>query len=144
MPALFWLIAAILIILFIASPFLHQNSQGLSTSSRRRSYEQADQLIRTAGSEQLRGLNDQAYSHFRQARELASAAQLYFLEAEANYGMAEICLRKQDLPSAAQCLRNLLATRAHWEQEEPGYAQLAQSKLTEVEAQIAAAKIELD
>ncbi len=141
MPALFWLIAAVLIILFIASPFLHQNSQGhLSNSSRRRSYDQADQLIRTAGSELLRGLNDQAYSHYRQARDLASAAHLYFLAAEANYGMAEVHERNQAFQSAAQCLREILATRTYLDQEKPGYAQMMANKLAALEAKIAEAK----
>ncbi|MDQ5935016.1 MAG: hypothetical protein QG574_2322 [Cyanobacteriota bacterium erpe_2018_sw_21hr_WHONDRS-SW48-000092_B_bin.40] len=126
-----WLIAIAVVAIIVAPVLLDPNR------SRRRNANTADSLIAQAGSEYLRGLNDEAFMHYRQARDIARANSAYMLEAEGNYGMAQIYERRRDYNSAAQCLRSILATRAHWEQYHPNYAALVERYLSEIEAKLA-------
>lgn len=136
MPAIFWVVLVIAALLFIISPFMHQASQSASPGNRRRAFEEADQLIATAGSEALRGMHSQAFAHYAQARDIAQANELYLLEADSSYCMAQICERNKDYKFAAQLLRQALAHRDQWEQEKPNFARLVETKLTQLKSQI--------
>lgn len=127
---MFWIIAIVLFAIFV-SPLLLDPRR-----AQRRNANTADDLIAQAGSEYLRGMNDQAFMHYRQARDIAGANGAYLLEAEGNYGMAQVYERRQDYNSAAACLRACLANRAHWQDYKPNYASLIERHLAEVEAKI--------
>jgi tetratricopeptide (TPR) repeat protein len=125
-----WLIAIAVVAIIVAPVLLDPRHK------RRRNANNADNLIAQAGSEYLRGLNDEAFMHFKQARDIARANSVYMLEAEGNYGMARIYERRRDYKSAADCLRSILATRTHWEQYNPNYAALVETYLNEIEAKL--------
>ena len=132
-----WLLAiAIAVVAIIVAPVLFDPKRN-RLINRRGNANTADRLISQAGSEFLRGLNDEALMHYQQARDIARANTVYMLEAEGNYGMAQVYERRSDYNSAAACLRNILATRAHWEQYNPGYASTVESYLSKIEAKLA-------
>ncbi|MBP9093198.1 hypothetical protein KBI23_19400 [bacterium] len=129
---MYWLLAlAVVLAIFVAPVILNPNHK------QRRNANTADDLISQAGSEFRRGLDDEAFMHYKQARDIARANCVYMLEAEGHYGMAQIYERRRDYNSAAACLRSILATRAHWEQYHPNYASLVERYLAEIEAKLA-------
>ncbi|CAN5323770.1 hypothetical protein BH11CYA1_BH11CYA1_15510 [soil metagenome] len=126
-----WIIVGAVLLAIFVSPLLLDPKR----NQRRNAYA-ADDLIAQAGSEYLRGMNEEAFMHFRQARDLAGANGAFLLEAEGNYGMAQVYERKRDYNSAAACLRAALAKRAHWDTYKPNYASLIERHLAEVEAKL--------
>jgi hypothetical protein len=126
-----WLIAIAVVAIIVAPVLLDPRHK------QRRNSNTADNLLSQAGSEYLRGLNDEAFMHFRQARDIARANSAYMLEAEGNYGMAQIYERRRDYNSAAACLRSILATRDHWGRTHPDYGSLVERYLAEIEAKLA-------
>ncbi len=132
---MYWLLAlAVVLAIFVAPILLDPNRS--RHINRRGNANNADRLIAQAGSELLRGLNDEAFMHYQQARDIARANSVYMLEAEGNYGMAQVYERRHDYNSAAACLRSILATRTHWEQYHPNYAALVERYLSEIEAKL--------
>ena len=128
---MFWLLAlAVVLAIFVAPVLLNPNQKQHRNANR------ADDLISQAGSEYLRGLNDEALMHYMQARDIARDNSAYLLEAEGNYGMAQVYERRRDYNSAAACLRACLANRAHWQDYKPNYVSLIERHLAEVEAKL--------
>ena len=126
-----WIIVGAVLLAIFVSPLLLDPNR-----NQRRNAESADNLIAQAGSEYLRGMNDAALMHYRQARDIAGANGAYLLEAQGNDGMSQVYQRRGDFNSAAACLRAALANSSHWENYKPNYVSLLKSELAKVEAEL--------